>query len=107
MVFKMRGGDILPVPKLANTCHSGGRGQALRLFLLVFLALPLPLLNAVQSTFAVAGAGLGRRQGVHVQNLVDLTEGQQPQRVLEGRNDREGRSVELMASFFVLLRRLF
>lgn len=61
------------------------RLSTLGFFLLVFLALPLPVAGvaAVTSALPVAGAGLGRRQRVHAQNLVDLTESQQPQSVLE------------------------
>ena len=60
------------------------------LFLFVFftlaLAVPVAAVAGVSPALAVASAGLGRRQGLHAQHLVDLTECQQPQRVLEMRN---------------------
>lgn len=61
------------------------KSSTLCFLLLVFLALPLAFTRIadIPSTFAVAGAGLGCRQGLHVQKLVDLSEGKQPQSVLE------------------------
>lgn len=61
-----------------------GFSDVLRVLLLVLLPLSLALsrLAAVSPSLAVPGAGLGRRQGLHPQDLVDLPERQQPQRML-------------------------
>ncbi len=67
------------------------RSSALHFFLLVLFALSLPFARvaAVPSTLAVAGAGLGRRQGLHAQDLVDLTESKQPQSMLEAEKEKK------------------
>lgn len=69
--------------KPADDSRSGGRGSTF-FFLFVFLSLPFPFARvaAIPSTFAVACAGLGRRQRLHAQDLVDLAEGNQAQSVL-------------------------
>lgn len=60
------------------------RSSTRRLFLLVFFAFPLAFarLADIPSTLAVTCAGLGCRQGLHAQDLVDLTESKQPQSML-------------------------
>lgn len=65
-------------PKLANVRRSSG------FFLLVFFALTLPFacITDIPSPLAVSSAALRCRQRLHAQNLVDLTESKQPQRML-------------------------
>lgn len=67
------------------------RSSGVCFFLLVFFALPLSFARvaAVQPPFAVTSAGLGCRQGLHVQDLVDLSEGEQPQGLLPMEGVRE------------------
>lgn len=70
------------------------RSSGVGFFLFVFLALPLAFacVAAVQAAFAVASAGLGRGQRLHAQDLVYLSEGEQPQSLLE-REEEEKRDL--------------
>lgn len=70
-------------------------------FLFVFLSLPLAVVAAVSPALAVACARLGRRQRLHAQDLVDLSEGHQPQGVLRAQGGvQRFISADVKATFF-------
>lgn len=76
-----------------DSCSGGRRSTFFFLFVLLSLPFPLARVAAIPSTFAVACTGLGRRQRLHAQDLVDLAEGNQAQSVL--RAERGGKCSSL------------